>query len=192
MTNTTIHNYFIHNQIHKQIANKHYLLTAVLGILFVALILSSANVRAAALPKANPVPGGIAIVDLGSNGEQPPIVHFNGKRVMVVARTNPHRRWLAITGLPLGARPGKHTLTVKAGGKEKQVAFTIHDKTYKSQYITLKNKRKVNPYKNDLKRIHKETKLIKAALRHWSDTPAELSHFQRPHEQPLRPAPFFQ
>ena len=138
------------------------------------------DVKAIELPHAESVPGGIAIVELGVDGEQPPVVHYNGKRVMVVAKANPHHRWVAVTGIPLAVQPGQQTLTVETKGKEKQVAFTVKDKTYESQYITLKNKRQVNPTQKDLERIHRETKLIRGALSHWSDMPALQTRFQLP------------
>ena len=160
--------------------NKHFLLTIVLWSACLAVVQPCVARAAAVLPHANPVPGGIAVVELGVDGEQAPIVHYNGKRVMVVAKTNPHRHWVAIAGIPLGASVGQHSLTVTTGTEEKQVAFDVQDKTYESQYITLKDKRKVNPYKKDLVRIRKETKLIKSALAHWSDAPVLQTPFQLP------------
>jgi len=45
----------------------------------------------------------------------------------------------------------------------------VLDKQYETQHLTIKNKRKVNPNPDDMKRIGKERKKINAALAHWDD-----------------------
>lgn len=81
--------------------------------------------------------------------------------------------WLAIVGIPLTTEAGQHKLSVDWQNKKAQtIEFSIQDHKYESQYITVKNKRKVNPNKKDMVRITKEQKLIKAALGHWSDDPS--------------------
>ena len=148
-------------------------------------------------PKSNPVPGGIAVIKLDITAAQPPVVTYNGHRVMVVAdqastattdqvntnndsASNSDPVWLAVAGIPLAASPGKQELTVVSQGNKQRISFEIHDKAYETQHITIKNKRKVNPNKKDLKRIGKEKKLIQEALTHWSDTPPQQTEFILP------------
>jgi murein DD-endopeptidase MepM/ murein hydrolase activator NlpD len=120
------------------------------------------------LPRASAVPGGVAIVSLPVQSDTPPKVYYHNKRVMVAPDGEGTHSWVAITGIPLGAKVGKQKLAVKTEHGDKTVAFNIKYKKYKSQYITIKNKRQVNPNKEDLKRIKKDTKEIHYALGLWS------------------------
>ena len=132
------------------------------------------------LPQDNPVPGGIAIVPLGTKPTAKPKVFYNDKQVMVVGNAQSPGTWLAVTGLPLSSQPGEQILQVKFSGNTIKVPFIINDIKYKTQHIKIKNKRKVNPNKKDLARIKKEKKYIVAALQNWSDSDAALEQFVIP------------
>lgn len=134
------------------------------------LILITLPALAAKLPKANPVPGGIAVVPIGIESVTAPVVTYNDKRVMVAPNPNQKKHWLAIAGIDLNAEKGKHQLVVETNPKQHTIDFEVKAKKYKAQHITIKNKRKVNPYKKDLERIKKEKKEIVASLSHWSDS----------------------
>lgn len=131
-----------------------------LHLLLLSLLFSQA-LFAAQLPKADPVPGGVAVIPLPELA-QPPRVTFNGNRILTVRHDN---RWHALVGLPLALDPGEHRIQVADGSGDKlPIAFTVQPKEYEAQYITLKNKRQVNPNPDDLKRIRQESKRISAAL----------------------------
>ncbi len=49
-----------------------------------------------------PVPGGVAVVDLGTSAQAPKAT-YQGKPVLVVKEQN---NWLAIVGVPLTVKPG--------------------------------------------------------------------------------------
>ena len=49
------------------------------------------------------------------------------------------------------------------------IAFNVRDKKYKTQHLTVKNKRHVNPTKQDLDRIWGEKKRIRNALQTWRE-----------------------
>jgi murein DD-endopeptidase MepM/ murein hydrolase activator NlpD len=134
----------------------------------------------AAVPRHNPVPGGIAVVPLPGNSSTPPVVHYADKRVMVAPDGEEKHTWVAIAGIPLEAEAGQGELKVKNGDGVQTVAFAIKDKEYEAQYITIKNKRKVNPYKNDLERIKKEKQEIVVALATWTDSNQLPGEFQIP------------
>ena len=133
-------------------------------------LLTSQSLMAVTLPKAAAVPGGIAIVPLGIESASAPIVKFNDKRVMVAPDPEQTNHWLAITGIPLSAEKGKHQLVVETNPAQKLVSFEVKDKKYKTQHITIKNKRKVNPNEQDLKRIKEEKQEIVDSLAQWSDS----------------------
>lgn len=100
-----------------------------------------------------PVPGGVAVIALGEAGPAPEVT-YEGKRVLVAREDGV--RWIAVVGIPLKAKPGRHAVQVKSGGASRSVAFTVGKKDYKIQRITVKNPRHVNPLEQDLKRIERE------------------------------------
>jgi murein DD-endopeptidase MepM/ murein hydrolase activator NlpD len=126
-----------------------------------------------ALPQADPVPGGIIVLPLNSSSATPPEVIFRDTRTAVVR--NDRQEWLAVIGLPLGLKKGSYTAYLKKGKEQVPLPFTIHDKQYETQHLTITNKRKVEPNKEDLDRIWAESKKKKAALKTWDQTIPELS-----------------
>jgi murein DD-endopeptidase MepM/ murein hydrolase activator NlpD len=133
---------------------------------------------ATALPRENtPVPGGIAIIPLPDNAN-PSSARYNGRKVLV---TQQDGRTVAVVGLALGTKPGSYRLQVKsATGKPLGIAFTVADKAYEEQHITIEDKRKVNPEPRDQQRIAREQKQINAALEHWSDQDNVVVEFHKP------------
>ncbi len=135
------------------------------------LLLLPLSVAAQQLPRASAVPGGIAIIDLGE-GSNKPSASYNKKKVLV---TEHNGRWLALVGLSLKAEPGSHSLHYRINGKEGKLSFQVKDKQYEEQHITLKNKRMVNPYKNDLPRIRDNQARSRKAFASWdAERAAEL------------------
>ena len=149
-------------------------------IVLLLLALLSTSALAVKFPKTQPVPGGVAVVPLGVESDKPPIVKYQDKRVMVAPDPKNNKRWLAITGIPLEAEKGKHELIVETNPKQLKVSFNVKDKKYKTQHLTIKNKRKVNPNKKDLERITREKQEIVASLSHWSDSDQLNTNFVLP------------
>lgn len=135
-----------------------------------------------ALPRAEPVPGGVALVPIASGASQRPEVRFEGERVLVLpAPGASDRPWLAVVGIPLGTQPGTQVLRVRPGtGRAYEARFEVRDKRYAEQRITLKDQRQVTPGKAELERIRRESAEIAAALRHWRDEPAVATEFALP------------
>ena len=114
-----------------------------------------------------PVPGGIAVITL-PEAAVPTSARYGEKKILVTKNNGRH---IAIVGLSLETTPGRHFVTVTdRQGKTLNIGFEVADKHYEEQHITIKDKRKVNPEKRDMQRITRESKQIKAALRHWSDS----------------------
>lgn len=134
-------------------------------ISFALLLLAlGGQALAAPFPRADSVPGGIAEIKLGDMTEKP-AAYYGGKRVMVKREGD---QWLALVGLSLATKPGTHTLRVHpAKGKTESLSFKVKDKKYEEQHITLKNKRMVNPYAKDLKRIRSEQARSRKAFATW-------------------------
>lgn len=130
------------------------------------------------LPQAEPVPGGIAILPLAANSSDgAPQVTFNGVRVLVVREGD---QWQVVVGIPLDTPPGEYSVRVQQGSKTQTLPFRVRDKTYATQYLTLKDKRKVEPTAEDLMRIRSETADIQATLAHWSETATVETAFSLP------------
>lgn len=150
--------------------------------LLALLLFWPALLSAAALPRSEPVPGGVAVVPLSVTGSNPaPAAHYNGQRVLVL---RDEERWLALVGIPLSAKPGPQTLRVTSGAKTFSQRFTVQGKTYPSQHLTITDRRKVTPTQEDLARIERETGEINAALAVWSDAPDVELEFIPPAEGP--------
>lgn len=124
-----------------------------------------------------PVPGGVAVVGLGSSA-QAPKASYQGKPVLVVKEQN---NWLAIVGVPLTVKPGSQSLS--SGGRN--LSFTVGNKKYPEQHITLKNTQQVNPNPANLKRIEGELAEQIQAYRSFSpNTPSNLL-LDKPVDGPL-------
>lgn len=154
-----------------------------------------ASPDAGQLPRAEPVPGGIAVIPLVTNpalendwwtkvaqdeksAMLPPTAHYNEQRVLV---TPAPQGWQAIIGLPLDTAPGEHTLHVQtASGPPQRITFMVHSKEYAVQRLTIKDQRKVEPDPDDVKRIKREAKQINAALMQWSEQIPVPLNFLKP------------
>lgn len=133
-------------------------------LLALLLTIAYGALHAATLPKAEPVPGGIAVIQL-ANGGNAPQAYFNDQRVMVV---KDGQQWIAVVGIPLNAKPGTAEVNIQTtGARQASKTFVIHDKEYKTQRITIKDKRKVNPSARDLKRIRSEHQVMQAVFTAW-------------------------
>ena len=119
-----------------------------------------------ALPRHDPVPGGIALVELPAS-EQPPLAFYKKKRLALLNENNRH---YALVGISLNTKAGKQSIQLKwPDGRKESKSFEVKDKTYKAQYLTIKNKRKVNPNEEDMKRITSEREQKRRARTYWSD-----------------------
>lgn len=140
---------------------------------------------ATSAPTHSPVPGGVAVLDIPvslASTSEPPAVYFRDHRVMVIDKQDdPGAKWRAIVGLPLQVKPGEHKLDIQGAGQKKtELSFLINNKSYKKQYITLKNKRQVNPYAKDLVRIRSETAEILNAYQHWNNSIPPVTRLAMP------------
>lgn len=153
-------------------------------LLFISLFflfLPTLVIATPVLPQHLAVPGGIAVVPLAATSR--PAVYFEDKRVLVVENEG---KWWAVLGIPLAATPGTYQLRVDPGtAAASQIDVVVTAKEYKTQHLTLKDKRKVEPNKEDLRRIEHETREIRAALASWHDAAPATFQFQLPLEAPL-------
>ena len=134
-----------------------------------------------ALPKASPVPGGIALVRLGAVATHPSTPHaWLGEQPVLVSADN--GQWIAVVGLALDLPLGPQELRVSNGSEQKTLRFEVRDKRYPEQRITLKDSSKVNLSPADEERAIREIATIQGLKRHWRETNDTDSDFLLPAE----------
>ncbi|MES2820966.1 MAG: peptidoglycan DD-metalloendopeptidase family protein [Pseudomonadota bacterium] len=126
-----------------------------------------------------PVPGGVAVVDLGTAAAAPR-VRYQGKPVLVIQEDG--ARWIAIVGIPLSVKPGMQQIE-RDGGQP--LGFKVADKQYVEQRITLKNAEQVNPNPANLKRIERELAEQNRAYQTFSPRQPSNLLLDRPVKGPL-------
>lgn len=159
---------------------KFYLRIKTISIFILATFFSQVSL---ALPKEALVPGGIALIPLKISGDKMPEVFFRGNRIMVHQQ---NQQWIAVVGIPLSTKPGQHKLVVKGNPENtREVSFQVKAKEYQSQYLTVTNKRHVNPNPDDLARIKKEKTEMVAAFKNWKQVADDLTSFSLPAQGPF-------
>ncbi len=134
----------------------------------------------------HPVPGGIAVITLDTAAEAPQ-VSFQSKPVLVIPGAQ--GEWLAIVGIALNVAPGSHAKQVRRDPRNnasvRNIPFTVQEKKYKEQRLTIKNTRQVNPLPEDLKRINIELAAQNQAYQQFSKNLPSNVLFDKPVEGPL-------
>ena len=93
------------------------------------------------LPRAQPVPGGIALIDLGPAAARP-TAQFDGTPVLVIGDAI---SWTAVVGIPLSATPGRRSVWISQTGQaDETIGFDVKPFRYAEQRL------KVAPGKVDL------------------------------------------
>ncbi len=148
--------------------------------LFILVFGMEVAVYADTYPVADPVPGGIAIINLPVSFTSSDKVYFNRQRVMV---RDTATGWQAVVGIGLKIKPGLHNLkVVTANKRNRYIKFRVKPKDYLTRHITIKNKRMVSPGKKDIERHYREKPLIVAALKTWTENPLVQTNFIVPVE----------
>lgn len=151
--------------------------------LFGLLTLFWLATSAYALPQDSRVPGGVAVVDLNIATTQPlPDVSYRSNSVMVVPRDN---EWVAIIGIPLGAKPGE-SQSFKVNSQS--FAFDIQGKNYPEQRLQIKQRKYVEPDPKQVERWRRESKEQKTAYRLFTQPESPVLSLKIPTEGPYSSA----
>ncbi|MEX2131869.1 MAG: peptidoglycan DD-metalloendopeptidase family protein [Pseudohongiellaceae bacterium] len=127
------------------------------------------------LPRSAMVPGGVAVVPTGSNAVS---ALYQSERVLLAAHAG---QQYAIIGLSLDARPGSHQIVLShADGRQENVPFTVTDKRYTEQHLTITNERQVNPNAEDMVRINRESAEMNLAFSSWNENLTPVFSMQAP------------
>lgn len=126
-----------------------------------------------------PVPGGVAVVDLGA-GATAPSASYQGKPLLVIHEDG--QRWIAIVGLPLSTKPGSQQIQVNGS---QTLSFQVASKHYVEQRITIKNQQHVTPNAANLERIQRELAEQTRAYQQFSPRQPSNLLFDKPVNGPL-------
>ena len=126
-----------------------------------------------------PIPGGVAVIDLGQQASAPRAT-YQGKPLLVIHEDG--QRWIAIVGLPLTTKPGSQQIEVN---DTQSLSFQVAGKHYAEQRITLKNQQQVNPDAANLKRIERELAEQTRAYQQFSARQPSNLLFDKPVNGPL-------
>jgi murein DD-endopeptidase MepM/ murein hydrolase activator NlpD len=128
----------------------------------------------AELPQQHLVPGGVAVIALGS-ADQAPTARYGDIPALV---TGTPQAWSAIVGIPLSTKPGPALLTVRRDGSETRLPFLIDDFKYAEQRLKVPPG-KVDLSPKDLARYEKERKHLSEVVAAFSkQVPATLRLLQ--------------
>ena len=138
-----------------------------------------------ALPQHNPVPGGIAVIPVPLSTST---ALFENRQVMLLSSQNGK---YAVVGISLKTRPGDYPLelTHKTASDtdehQSMLSFQVGAKEYRVQRLTIENKRKVNPYKEDMDRIIRERNEMNKAFKSFENLAQPAVDFVLPAEGPI-------
>lgn len=122
---------------------------------------------APALPPHTPVPGGVALVELGPASLPAPAARWGEQPLAVV---NERGHWYALLGIPLDTLPGELEIRIAGGSRPGPRSIAVEIKNYPEQRLTIRDQRKVDPDPEDLTRIEREQAVTDDIKRRFSKT----------------------
>lgn len=147
---------------------------------FLVLLLLALSLPARAELRPDPVPGGVALVELGpvQENQAPPQLWLGERPIAVLARNGV---WQGVVGIPLDTLPGPLELRLGSSPANAQsLRLQVQPKDYPAQRLTLKNKGQVNLSPADEARATREIAEILELKRHWRASPHVDTAFIQP------------
>lgn len=136
-----------------------------MSLRWLALVLLLAATPGFALPRHSPVPGGIALIDLGPSSQTMPSARW-GEQPLAIVRADEH--WFALLGIPLDTLPGELEVSISGTSKPGPRRVTVMLKNYPEQRLSIRDQRKVEPNADDLARIEREQVITNDIKRRFS------------------------
>ncbi|MBX3702884.1 MAG: peptidoglycan DD-metalloendopeptidase family protein [Steroidobacteraceae bacterium] len=132
------------------------------------------------LPRTEAVPGGVVAIPIEGPPDAEPVVTLDGARAMVLKDAD---GWLAIVGIPLSARPGRHELVVGRAGATARIGFDVAAKEYAVQRLKVPPAQ-VDLSKENLRRVEDERLRIRKALTTYTASAPQTLRLLQPTEGP--------
>ena len=142
-----------------------------------ALLLLATPVVSWAMPRHSPVPGGIAVIELGMAGDARPDASFNDLPQPVIRHKD---KWVALVGLPLDVGAGTYTLRIRSAAGVRSLPLTVREKQYPTQRLRIADDRMVTPPPELEARIVAEQQRIAEWKRHYSIEREPDTRFELP------------
>lgn len=136
-----------------------------------------ANVHAAALPRDQRTPGGIAVLTVPEYLPADVRIFLSGMEVPVIAGAMERK---AIVGIPMSQPPGEVSLEARSASGNDSLSFTVSGKDYPEQHITLKTQEHVTPSPEQLARYEREAAEQNAVYRHYEPGQPAWPSFKLP------------
>ena len=132
------------------------------------------------LPEQRRVPGGVALIPVGS-AKKPPTAHYGDLPALV---TGSPGEWIAVVGIPLSTKRGPAELRVKhADQPETRVQFEIDDRKYAEQHLKVPPG-KVDLAPEDLARYEREREHLAGVMSSFSALPPTTFRLLAPVDGP--------
>ena len=168
-------------------ARRLFFALVTLAILIVSAPTSATLYTVAQLKNLHqPVPGGVAVIDIAGvpkRQDKAPTARYQNRPVLVTQTDE--GQWVAIVGIALTAALEPQVLEVTLGAKKTTQTFSIRDKKYREQRITLKTNKHVDLSPEDLARFEREKKLQDDAYQQFSARLPSNLLLDRPVKGPL-------
>jgi len=136
------------------------------------LLALALSLPAIALPLHQPVPGGIAVFDLGPAKGTMPTARQQAQPLAVVEENG---RWFALLGIALDTPVGPQTISIQHGDDSLQtLTVEVRHKAYPEQRLVVRDQSKVTPNREQLARIEREQLLTEAIKTNFRPAPADI------------------
>ncbi len=150
-------------------------------LMSLTLILFSASMQAGFLPENHAVNGGLTVIPIDI--KQKPEVYYKQQRVLVTKSIEPNQ-WLLVVGIPLANTQSIQQLTMTKPYSS-TIPFHVSDKDYVTQYLTISDQRKVDPFKEDEARINREKEKLATLFAKYSSNNPFSQSFKAPVHAPI-------
>ncbi len=137
-------------------------------------------------PKPDPMPGGVAVIELpvSLGTEEEPVVYFQGKRVFVMNRPynkKSDNRWIAWVGIPLSAKPGKMPLVIEQpNGRSREIMVNVMPPQHSDNYVVTRKAAQKNLTNQQEQQIKDDKELLDRLINRWNDKEPDSRTFLHP------------
>ncbi len=132
------------------------------------------------VPKQANVPGGVVVINLNFQSEQPPIVLYQGQRTLVLPDPQNAKNWLTVVGIPLTAKLGTNEIQINSEQQNFSRTFEVKEKKYKQEKLFFADAKKVQPDEADLPLISAQYLETIATYNVWEYKPLDSLKLKLP------------